>query len=161
MILEGLRSGGMRDAVDIIVVHSMGEFVKAGEMPAVHAHAMLKELGLSAHYLVTPSGDVASCVPEAEVAWHCKGVNRRSIGIEVLVAGCWDWNGFVERIKSPDAFSDEQILATSDLVKGLMRRYGVVPSNVRRHADLSDTKPDPGSGFPWGAFKQIISEKEE
>jgi N-acetyl-anhydromuramyl-L-alanine amidase AmpD len=68
--------------INLIVVHAMGEYIKDGNN-VYSAARFLKKIGLSAHYLVTPSGVILRCVREAQIAWHAKGFNTNSIGIEV------------------------------------------------------------------------------
>ncbi|MEQ8882312.1 MAG: peptidoglycan recognition family protein [Cyclobacteriaceae bacterium] len=64
-----------------------------------HAKERLDKLGLSAHYMVCPSGVVIRTRQIDERAWHAKGFNTNSIGVEFLVSGLHTYETFLEAIK--------------------------------------------------------------
>lgn len=100
---------------------------------------------VSAHYVVSPAGEVWQMVEEASRAWHagagrwggCEDVNSRSIGIEIV-------NGGLEPFAAP------QMLAVETLVAGIMDRWTVPPERVIGHSDMAPgRKIDPGPRFDW------------
>jgi len=132
-----------------VVIHSMGEFIEAGEVD-YFAKDWLDKLGLSAHYLITPSGVVIRCLSENQIGWHARRNNTDSIGIEILVAGVHTYGTFMERIKTPYTFGDQYTALI-----GLCRSYKRLP--FVRHSELSPgRKFDPGDGLDWKTFLNDI-----
>jgi N-acetyl-anhydromuramyl-L-alanine amidase AmpD len=127
------------------IVHAMGEFIEAGEED-YFAKEFLDLIGLSAHYLVTPSGVIIQCRELHEIAYHAKGANSTNVGIEILVSGVHTYSTFTEAIKKP-YMTTQQITAFDDLVKYLESK-GISRNNYQRHSTISPgRKVDPGDGF--------------
>jgi len=138
----------------MVVVHSMGEFIL--DPYPIHADDFLVKLGYSAHALVTPKGEVIITRDDDQGAYHAKGYNKDSLGIEFLVEGNHDYASFVERIKTP-YLTDDQFSAGVAAVSRWVNSYEIAPNRVLRHIDISPgRKVDPGEGFPWERFKQEI-----
>jgi N-acetylmuramoyl-L-alanine amidase len=106
--------------------------------------------GVSAHYLISRSGDIAQLVDERDRAWHAGAshwgpiddVNSVSLGIEL------DNNG-------EEPFTDAQINALLRLLGDVTTRYGIDPRNVIGHADVAPMrKADPSRYFPWAILAQ-------
>ena len=100
---------------------------------------------VSAHYIISPQGDVAALVDEDKRAWHAGAgswggitdVNSHSIGIELSN------DGF-----SP--FAAPLMDALEGLLVGMMDRWAVPASRVIAHSDLAPgRKIDPGARFDW------------
>ena len=111
-----------------VVIHAMAEFIEGGEGD-FFAKDLLDNLGLSAHYLICPSGVVIQCRGDYEGAYHAKGHNKDSIGIEILVPGIHTYGTFIERIKTPYHTGEQY----TSLVK-LCREYKRLP--FVRHSDI-------------------------
>ncbi|MDO5646813.1 N-acetylmuramoyl-L-alanine amidase [Paracoccus sp. (in: a-proteobacteria)] len=103
------------------------------------------EAEVSAHYLIDETGAVEQLVPEDRRAWHAGAgswrgqddVNSRSIGIEIANPG-------------DRPFAAAQMDALTDLLRGMMSRWGIGPKGVIAHSDLAPTrKCDPGPRFDW------------
>nr|WP_256471634.1 N-acetylmuramoyl-L-alanine amidase [Oceanicola sp. 502str15] len=103
------------------------------------------EAEVSAHYVVSPQGEVWQMVDEELRAWHagagrwggCEDVNSRSIGIEIVNAA-----------KEP--FAAPQMRSVEALVEAIMARWGVPPCRVIGHSDIAPgRKIDPGPRFDW------------
>lgn len=141
-----LKSGGGRQTPKKIVVHAMGEFIKADGViwPALD---WLRFNGLSAHALITPSGALVECRNPMLVAWHAKGHNTDSLGVEFLVPGIHDWDSFKLAIQR-DWVSDEQYSRGRDLIHKWCIQFGIGKEYVTTHHKLDPRRrPDPGSGF--------------
>ena len=134
----GARRGGAR--VSLIVLHYTA-------VPCDRALELLcdPEREVSAHYLITETGELISLVPEAERAWHAgrghwggiTDVNSHSIGIEIENDG-------------KSVYSEPAMLLLEDLLGDLLHRYKLPPEAVIGHSDLApDRKPDPGPLFDW------------
>lgn len=150
--------GGAVQNPDTIIIHSMGEYITDNGQPQ-HAAAFLNEYKLSAHALVAPNGDVFMCRAPEEEAWHARGHNKNSLGIEFLVAGEHTYKSFIETIKSP-YITDKQLKAGVELVTRWLNNYDI--TTITRHSDVSPgRKVDPGIGFPWDYFLSLLGGPHE
>jgi AmpD protein len=134
-----------------IIVHAMGEYIEQGGRDCT-AYELLNRLGLSAHALVTPTGEVIRCRDDDEQAYHAKGANRNSLGVEFLVPGLHTYATFVEAIQT-EYLSSAQYAAGLMLVRQWVADHGLQRDKIVRHSDVSPgRKHDPGTGFPWTEF---------
>lgn len=133
-----------------IVIHAMSElFWVNGE--TLTARNFLNSIGLSAHALIHPDGDITICRSIDQTAYHARSHNHNSLGIEFLVPGLNDYSEFVNAIKS-DWVSPAQYDSGVELVKEYIHDAG--PQLLIRHSDLDPArKVDPGAGFKWTDFK--------
>lgn len=101
---------------------------------------------VSAHWLISESGDTEQLVDEGLRAWHAGAgqwgavtdVNSRSIGIELANSGS-------------QPFAEPQMAALERLLAGIMARWGIAPERVIGHSDMAPArKSDPGPRFDWG-----------
>jgi len=142
--------GSGRNEPERIVIHAMGEFIELGErdMPAWE---YLDRLELSAHAFVCPSGVVVRARDDDQGAWHAKGHNQNTLGVEVLVPGVHTYATLVETIRSP-YIPDAAFRSLTALVKDWCRRHVIPADRVVGHDSLTSRKQDPGEGFPWESF---------
>ena len=100
---------------------------------------------VSAHYLISGSGNVVQMVDEEMRAWHAGAgewhgeadINSRSIGIELDNRG-------------DHPFSQPQMVALEVLLRGIMERWDIPASGVIGHSDMAPgRKSDPGPRFDW------------
>lgn len=142
----------------MVVIHSMGEFLL--DPHPIHATDFLEKIGLSAHALVAPSGDIYICRDDDQGAYHAKGYNRDSLGIEFLVPGHHTYASFLETIKSPWVL-EEQWKAGVEAVQDWVVAYDIPRSKVVKHSDISPgRKVDPGAGFLWEQFLDEVFRHE-
>jgi hypothetical protein len=87
----------------------------------------------SAHYIVMEDGrEVVRLVPEAERAWHARGHNNDSIGIEIA--------GYHNR-----DIPESQLRVAVELAYQIMQRHGLGIDDVYPHSQLDPgRKMDPG-----------------
>lgn len=152
--------------VDIIIIHSMAEYING-----VYATEFLENMGLSAHFFVTPESAALFEVDHDRVAYHAgksklgdrENLNETSIGIEVLVEGEHSYKTFVDAIKNPDTFLDNQYEKTAKICRDLMNIYpDITLDRIVRHSDVSgkdvriDPKVDPGEGWSMSKLKELI-----
>jgi N-acetylmuramoyl-L-alanine amidase len=108
---------------------------------------------VSAHFLVSRSGEVVQMVAVSDIAWHAgrsywhgeRDINGISIGIEM------------ENIQGQD-WPDVQLYKVADICRTLMTRYGISWDEVVGHRDVAyppGRKTDP-QNFPWERFKKLI-----
>lgn len=154
MIEYYLEDGADYQEPNRIIVHAMGEYIC--DPDPIHATKFLEKLNLSAHFLIAPDGNVWNCRSPNEGAWHARGHNKNSIGIEFLVKGEHTYKTFLETIKSP-YLTDKQLKSGVHLCKRLMDEYNI--RTIERHSDVSPgRKVDPGNGFPWDYFLTLLGE---
>lgn len=154
IIQQHLEHGGGHHLPTGIIVHSMGEKIKAyGKV--YDAADWLDYLKLSAHALVLPNGDVIRCRHDDEIAWHSKGFNTGYLGIEFLVEGVHTYGSFLSAIKT-DYVTPQQYASGVEVVKTWMENHDV--TKIKRHSDIDPgRKVDPGSGFKWTQWLHDIS----
>lgn len=144
-----------------IVVHAMGQLV--GGTPAWE---FLRNVGVDAHRLIHPDGTIQDIIPADTVAYHAgrsrvwpdtdHGLNRRSLGVELLVAGDWRWEGFVRALRHPTEppYTDAQWDALVACCRDWIATYPSI-TWVLGHEHVSgpwvrdDPKPDPGPWVEW------------
>jgi len=107
------------------------------------------EANVSAHYVISEQGEVASLVAEDMRAWHAgesswrgsANINARSIGIELANPG--HSNGYVP-------FPEAQMVALIGLSKEILARHTIPARNVVGHSDVAFLrKMDPGELLDW------------
>ena len=117
-------------ALDRVVIHH-----NAGKaMTHAGVYGAFTNNGTSAHYNVDIDGNICQYVHDSDTAWHCPGVNKKSIGIEHAncsgAEGGWD-------------VGDETIDAGAHLTAAICRAYGLGRpewrSNVFPHSDFYST----------------------
>lgn len=117
-------------ALDRVVIHH-----NAGKaMTHAGVYGAFTNKGTSAHYNVDIDGNICQFVHDSDTAWHCPGVNKKSIGIEHAncsgAEGGWD-------------VGDETIDAGAHLTAAICRAYGLGRpewrSNVFPHSDFYST----------------------
>ena len=117
---------------------------------------VLTTQSVSAHYLVNDmdNAEIYQLVDENKRAYHAgisawrndSSLNDTSIGIEIVNNGFTEQGG--KRTFVP--FPDYQVKKVAELVKDLVTRYQILPTNVLAHSDIAPTrKQDPGPLFPW------------
>ena len=152
IIERPLKAGNQFNNPKLIVIHAMGEYINDDK--PIFAPDFLEKYGLSAHALIVPNGDVMICRPEQSGAYHARGYNTDSLGVEFLVKGIYDYGSFLDAIKT-DWITKEQWKAGIELVQSWIKKYNI--TDVRRHSDISPgRKVDPGTGFKWQEFKNEI-----
>lgn len=136
--------GPRRDGAvpDIIVIH----YTAMADCDGARDWLCNPQAEVSAHYIISPQGEVMQLVEEDQRAWHAGAgswgdvvdVNSRSIGIELSNDGA-----------SP--FAAPLMDAVCDLLPAMMERWNILPERVIGHSDLAPgRKIDPGNRFDWG-----------
>lgn len=149
------HGGGFINNPNRIIVHAMGENIGDG-VSVKHAVAFLNDIKLSAHILVSPNGDVYRCRADNEIAYHAKGHNTNTLGIEFLVQGSYNYSSFLNRIKTPYVTS-LQIESGIEVIRNWIKLYNI--KSIVRHSDVSpERKVDPDIGFPWEYLLNEIRE---
>jgi len=166
-----LPFGNRFNAPKIIVLHAMAEYIHANEAVVDYykgkgkvielnrdysAVEWLRALGYSAHKLVTPSGLTIKCRDYSQGAYHAKGYNTDSLGIEFLVPGIHTYGSFIEALKTP-YLSPNAFDSGVEVVRAWMNLCNIEKGEIRTHEELSpDRKKDPGSGYPLNDFLNAL-----
>jgi len=133
-----------------IIVHAMSEWING-----MYAPDFLLSVGLSAHALVTPDGDIIKCREDTQGAFHAKGFNTNSLGIEFLLPGHNDYGSFLDGIARPGWVSEPQLLAGARWIAEWMARWNI--TQIDGHCDVDPArKKDPGRGFPWDTLRAAL-----
>ena len=159
-----------REACDWIVIHA----TEGAERPRQSIASANRFAGIgepapmaSAHYIVDPTMAV-QCVLETDVAYHCKGANRRGLGVEHC--------GRIEQ--TPEEWADEgsesELQQSAVLAASMCLRWGIPPvklspddiahgqRGIAGHMDFvaafktPEGHRDPGPAFPWGHYIQLV-----
>ena len=155
IIQEPLEAGNKRNTPRLIVVHAMGEFLL--DPHPIHASDFLAKLGLSAHALISPNGDIYICRDDNQGAYHARGYNTDSLGVEFLVEGHHRYDAFLEAIKG-DYITDKQWDSGLSTVKSWVRTHSITRDKIVRHSDISPGRNvDTGAGFKWDKFIKAIA----
>jgi AmpD protein len=111
----------------------------------------LRDLKVSAHFLLRRDGEVIQFVPCAGRAWHAGASIWR--GRE----RCNDFSVGVELEGVDDqAYTEAQYASLSRLFLALRARYPIV--DVVGHADIAPgRKTDPGPAFDWARFRETLT----
>ncbi|WP_374446016.1 N-acetylmuramoyl-L-alanine amidase [Epilithonimonas sp.] len=119
--------------------------------------SILTQQSVSAHYLVNslPDKEIYQIVDENKRAYHAgvsfwrkdQQLNDTSIGIEIVNMG-YTTDSLNNRVFTP--YPEDQFRKVAALVKDIVTRYNIPPTNVLGHSDIAPTrKQDPGPLFPW------------
>lgn len=115
----------------------------------------LRDLRVSAHFLIRRDGELVQFVSVFDRAWHA----GRSI-----FDGRTECNDFGVGIElegtDETPYTDAQYDCLMPLAKGLMRTFpGITPERIVGHSDIApERKTDPGSAFDWPRLRQGIGQ---
>lgn len=154
---RGNYSPGRTSPIEYIVVHYTAN---SGDTAQNNLDYFSRaKTGTSAHYFVDEN-EVCQSVKDTDVAWHCGRPdgqyrhpycrNSNSIGVEM----CDSLNAVPEATRA----------RTAALVRELMGKYGLDPSHVLRHYDVTGKRcPAPWVDDPaeWMEFKKMLEEEDD
>ncbi|MFI9552479.1 N-acetylmuramoyl-L-alanine amidase [Nonomuraea endophytica] len=105
---------------------------------------------VSSHYVVRSSdGQITQMVREKDVAWHVKGANTNSVGIE--------HEGY---ISDASWFTDQMYRASAALTRNIADRYGIAKtrSNIVGHVEVpGNDHTDPGPNWDWNKYMSYVT----
>jgi N-acetyl-anhydromuramyl-L-alanine amidase AmpD len=158
------NEGRRGQAIDRIVIHITG----APQTPHIGSWFAREEADTSAHYMVDQNGDIIQFVCEQDTAWHARGANRRSIGIEHVAI---QQGG--ARYPRPDGSvqtfpytppTDAEYRTSAALVAHLCRKYALTPDRTtiigHREADSGTTHAScPDGAWDWELYMAMVAER--
>lgn len=162
--------------IDLVVLHAIGEWVVdytnaggKGQNYTWHCTDWLRAIGRSCHAFCMPDGRLVREVDSAYKAWHCKGSNSRSVGIEFVLPGVWPYGKFQAAMqgKRDAAYTDAQIRAGAEWVSDRMIEHeielsigGNSEAVIRSHSVIAPgLKFDPGVPFPIASFRTVVEQR--
>ena len=151
--------------IGVVVIHSMEIAETSGAAETCARWFASPASEVSAHYCVD-ADSIVQCVREDDIAWHARGGNTNSIGIELAgYAGqkTLGWN---------DDYSRAVLERAAGLTAEVCERHGIPIRRIRAaelvtgrrgitgHADVSaafrkSDHWDPGPDFPWARFLRL------
>lgn len=140
---DGHFAKGRSSRIDTIVVHT----VEGSQQSAVETFRSGPRK-VSAHYVVGDDGSIVQCVTDEDTAFHAKGMNARSIGIE--------HSGFADR---PGTWTRLKYESSARLARSLCDRHGIPidRAHILGHVEVpGSTHHDPGEHFDWDLYMALI-----
>ncbi len=125
----------------LIVLH----YTAMASCAAARTRLCAPEHEVSAHWLISQTGEAEQLVDEAMRAWHAGAgswcgqddINSHSIGIELANTGA-------------QPFAEPQMAALEHLLREIMARWSIDRTAVIGHSDMApERKSDPGARFDW------------
>lgn len=152
--------------IEVVVMHTM-EIAERSDAAAICARWFKSPVSkVSAHYCVD-AGTVIQCVREKDVAWHARGGNTNSIGVELA--------GYARQTtrRWEDDYSSAVLARASSVVADVCRRRRIPVRwlvaddlvagrrGITSHAEVSRAYRksdhwDPGPGFPIDDFLRRV-----
>jgi N-acetyl-anhydromuramyl-L-alanine amidase AmpD len=142
--VENFEVGRAGNKIAYIVIHATD-----GRYAGALAWFRDPRAGLSAHYVIRASdGEIAQAVTEADTAFHVRGFNRQSIGIE---------HEFDP--SSGIGYTQAAYRSSATLVCAIARRYGIPldRSHIIGHNEAPNTDhSDPGPTWDWTYYMSLV-----
>jgi N-acetyl-anhydromuramyl-L-alanine amidase AmpD len=152
--------------IDFVVVHTMEIAERLDAAEAVARWFARPESKVSAHYCVD-SDTVIQCVREQDIAWHARGGNTRSIGIELAGRAGQGPSGWA------DEYSYAVLEQAAAVAADVCRRYAIPVRWLRAEGLLGGRRGltghvevsrafrksdhwDPGPAFPVSHFLGLV-----
>ena len=152
--------------IDVVVMHTM-EIAERKDAAEICARWFATPVSkVSAHYCVD-ADSVVQCVREKDIAWHARGGNTASIGVELA--------GFARQTRKDwaDAYSTAVLDRAAAVVADVCRRRAIPVRwlvagdlsagrrGITGHAEVSKAYRksdhwDPGPGFPVERFLGMV-----
>ena len=166
--------GGGIQTPNRLIIHAMGQYIiisksdsrwykenKNIDIPVGIHHAVefLDYVGLSAHFLIEPNGDLMNLRKTTEIAYHAKSNNTDTVGIEILLEGEWNYPSFKkEMLSGNDWITVDQYKSLIEISNDIVEYFDMdVEKGVLRHSDISPgRKIDPGVGVKWNWYKKQL-----
>lgn len=152
--------------IDVVVIHTMEADELPGTAESCAEWFARESSGVSAHYCVD-SDTIVQCVREEDIAWHARGGNATSIGIELAgYAGQgpkgWD-DGYSWAVLEQAAGLTADICARHRIPIRWLRAMGLRKhlSGITGHVEVSKAFArsdhwDPGPDFPIERFLRLV-----
>ena len=131
-------------SVKVVVVHTT-----QGSFAGAVSWLQNPKAKVSAHYVISKTGQVVQMVKEEDVAWHVGSENGYTIGIE--------HEGFVS---DPNWVTPQMLDASAKLTCYLTKKWKLQPTkaNIKGHVEMpNQTHTDPGKFWPWDKYIGMVA----
>ena len=124
---EYSRPGDKVDAIENIVVHYLANPGTTAQQNHDYFESLkdLKDVSMSANFVVGIDGEIIECVPPGEIAYASNSMNHLSVSIE----NC--------HLDESGRFTEETYQACVHLTAYLVEEYGLTRENIIRHYDVT------------------------
>lgn len=152
-------TGRRGTAIDRIIIH----ITDAPSTSSTVNHFTRADANSSSHYLVGQDGEIVQFVSESDTAWHARGSNSRSIGIEHVAVK--QGGATYGKTHFPELHpSDIQYSESSALVVHLCDKYGLTPDRTtiigHREADANTSHTScPDGAWDWDHFMYLVTNR--
>lgn len=148
-----------------IVIHAMG-----GSFNGSISWFSNPKSKVSAHYLVSKTGESVQMVQDKDKAWHVNKANAWTIGIE-LEDGFFTKLGNGKQVLSRDCrtdlnwTTDPMLKEAARITAEIMNKYAIPMSELKTRVIGHDSvlmrkygnnHKDPGKYFPWDTFYSLV-----
>ncbi len=114
-------------SIDKIILHTTESAGKNAENSFLNPNSKV-----SAHYIIMEDGEIVKMVDEEDIAWHCRGHNKKSIGIEIA--------GYYNK-----KINNDQVKSVAYLIKRAEANYRLTDACIKAHSELDPARrKDPG-----------------
>ena len=158
-------SKGRKGKIEFLVIHALSGFYESGITWFKNPKSQV-----SAHYVISKKGEITQCVKDSDTAWHAKGLNSVSLGLEHADAKFGDIDPKTGKRKILNCISDpgwitpEMWDASAELSAHLCKTYNIPVKNIIGHNDpvlrrLGNDHADPGKHWNMDLYRKKVQEK--
>ena len=124
---EYSRPGIQTDAIEYIVIHYLGNPKTSAQENRDYFESLkdLKDVSMSANYVIGVDGEIIECVPPGEIAFASNEMNCKSISIE----NC--------HLDDTGRFTEDTYEACVKLTAWLAEEYDIDREHIIRHYDVT------------------------
>ncbi len=160
------RTAAPGRSITVVVIHTMEIAEREGAAEACAEWFANPESEVSAHYCVDADTTI-QCVREEDIAWHARGGNANSIGIELAgfagqTAREWD-DAYSRAVLARGAHLTAEVCARQMVPIRRLRAPDLLAGKggITGHADVSTAFHrsdhwDPGPDYPWARFLRAV-----
>lgn len=159
------RKGRRGKAITHIVIHATD-----GWYEGTRSWFKNPKSQVSAHYLISKTGEAVQMCLEENAAWHCGLANNFTIGIELEDAS---WSkpdpktGEKKRLNcnsDTNWYTIKQLTVAAALCADIMKRRNIPISHIVGHdgelmRQYKSTHSDPGKFFKWSMFLDMVKKE--
>jgi hypothetical protein len=135
--------------------------ITAGLMPGTLSWLRNPTAKVSAHYLVTKSGQIYQLVKQTDTAYHAGIVNKPNWSLYDGTNPNLYTLGIEHEALAGESLTEQQYLATLGLHNELLEKWEITVDHEHiighYRLDTINRKNDPGPGFPWDRLFQDLT----
>ena len=154
--------------IEGVVLHAIGEWVVdatnlggKGKGYVWHCTDWLRAIGRSCHAFALPDGRIVREVDSWYKAWHAKGWNSKTVGIEFCLPGVWPYEKFqaaMDGRREEAKYTRAQLDSGAEWARarGVEHSFPISRDTVWTHRSIDPArKKDPGVIFPFEIWLKL------